>query len=166
MAGFLVDKELHKFAEKYIQPYDPALINPASIDLRLGHEFMHPLTQRTETIPDGGVYNLLGWHDVLAITYEHIIMPVRYVADLKLKTTPARRSINHTLAGWVDPGYKGKLTLTLFAVRSAVLVPKMRICQLVIYELDKVPERSYATVGHYMNQQHPTPAVSEENDDT
>lgn len=160
MARILVDRELHEFASKYIDPYNPALVNPASIDLCLGDEWFLPETNQHIK----GQLMLFPWKNVLGITLETLTLPVRYAADLKLKTTPARKGLNHSLAGWIDPGYIGKLTLTLFSSQRIVLEPGMRIAQIIVYELDRVPNKSYAEVGHYMYQTVPTPAVMEKND--
>lgn len=161
MARILVDSELRAFASKYIDPYNPALVNPASIDICLGDEWLLQDTDQREC----GTLMLFPWRSVLGVTKEHFIFTKRYAADLKLKTTPARMGLNHSLAGWIDPGYEGKLTLTLFSTRRVLLEPGMRIAQVIIYELDTVPDVGYDQVGHYMHQQAPTPAVKLEEKD-
>lgn len=158
MATLLVPPKLDGWAKASIRPYSRKLVNPASIDLRLGDRWLNPKTGTKHR----GRYRLGMGCSVLGITMEEITIRPGYAADLKLKTTPARLGINHTLAGWIDPGYVGKLTLTLYTIdRSALLVPGMRIAQIVVWQLDEEPEWNYADVGHYMYQEVPTLAVTE-----
>jgi dCTP deaminase len=154
----LVDYELLEFGKLYVEPFDPAQVNPASLDLRLGNEFVDMATGREYVLEPGERFYMHSGRGVLAITQEHITIPPTYAADLKMKTTPCRMGVNHSMAGWIDPGYAGQLTLTLDAMRDAVLVPGTRICQIIIYSLGKMPTKPYNVVGHYMGQTKPTPA--------
>jgi dCTP deaminase len=145
-----------------ITPFDPDLVNPASLDLRLGDTLLiesvespdlkpYPLGQHTEADP----YWLRPGQFVLGHTVEQFSIPTRISAQFLLKSSRAREGLNHLLAGYCDPGWHGSvLTLELHNVRqlhSVPLWPGMRIGQMVFHALDSVPGRSYAEVGRYCN---------------
>ncbi|HEY8022351.1 MAG TPA: hypothetical protein VIH93_14700, partial [Thermoanaerobaculia bacterium] len=50
---------------------------------------------------------------VLASTIEYVKIPRSVACDLKLKSTLGRLWINHSMAGWCDPGFEGNITLEL-----------------------------------------------------
>lgn len=177
----LVDADFIGWGVKHITPFYKENVNPASLDLTLGNawidlydESMHtgpvtlyPSSRFREMLYEikKAVHRLLfqpvPQHkptSILAITEEWIDLSDNMAADIKLKTTPARKGLNHTLAGWIDPGYEGRLTLTLHATQTVTLVPGQRVCQIIVYQLDDVPVRSYRKTGHYMYQTRPTPA--------
>lgn len=165
-------------------PYDERCVNPASYDLKIAPSYidMYDGSEHIATDDDPiviypasffrevlyeiqkrlfGLFGVSIRHKptaILALTVETIHIPPNMAADLKLKTTPARRGLNHTLAGWIDPGYTGKLTLTLHASKKVALQPGLRVCQVVVHRLEEDCQISYATVGHYMYQDSPTAA--------
>ena len=166
-----------------ISPFQHDNINPASIDLRLGaqwvdfeypaklifatHMILYPRTLRVELhntlcrwLPDG-----YAWRRptaLLAITWESVCMPDNVAGEVKLKTTPTRKGLGHPIADWVDPGYCGHLTLMLHAVKQIELRWQDKVCQLVMWPMDKAAAKPYRDTGHYMNQQWPTLAWDEE----
>lgn len=166
-----------------ISPFVYDHINPASIDICLGKEWLD-----VEYIEDG--YMLPGklWKPsssydfryrvmralfpkrmirnhrpsaVLAVSLEWIRIPNDMAAEVKLKTTPTRKGLGHPVADWVDPGFEGKLTLMLNAVRDIQLEPGQRICQLVLHKLSESVQVPYTAKGHYAGYQYPTPAYDE-----
>ena len=77
---------------------------------------------------------------VLASIYEYVELPDNIAAQLNGRSSIARLGLLvHTSAGWVDPGYKGHLTLEIFnANRVPVkLYPLMRVAQLTFFEMEK-----------------------------
>jgi dCTP deaminase len=138
-----------------IQPYDPALVNPASIDLRLGGEFINLETQlrlRTDEI------TIKPGQAILATTLEYIVMPSLYAGAVYLKSSMARLGLDHALAGWVDPGFHGELTLEFHSHRPVTLRKGQKVCQLVLYRLEAKPDRDYQITGRYNGQRGPTEA--------
>ena len=158
-----------------MRPYSPKLINPASVDLCLGGTYrdfynparIHPIRERIKLYPDYTAYKwinklcaMLG--DVpayptyiMAITYEFVKLPVNLAGEVKMKTTPTREGLAQVIADWVDPGFDGRLTLNLHAIKPVEIMYKERICQLVLTRVDG-ESRSYAEKGHYMYQHMPT----------
>lgn len=178
----LSDLEIISWAEQDgISPYFPEDINPASIDLRLGCDWidfedpkhkiqslsaitLYPRTLRVE------LHNMLcKWLPIrrkptaiLAITRQWIRMPSNVAGEIKLKTTPTRKGLGHPIADWIDPGYNGRLTLMLHAVKEIRLAYNQKICQLVLWPMNQAAYNPYAVHGHYMNQAVPMIAWDEE----
>lgn len=150
----LADHQLFKWAVENVDPFDVDCINPASIDLKLGDKFVDLETDRgfrayqnLIIIRPGDAY--------LATTLEYIKMPTNRVGVLYLKSSLARQGLDHALAGFVDPGFEGTLTMELHSHRPITLRPGQRIVQLVLYECYE-PSRSYN--GRYQGQKGPTRA--------
>lgn len=69
-----------------------------------------------------------------------------------LRSSAARAGWDHSFAGYVDPGYDGRLTLELRNVRSNIalpIYPGLQLVQLRIEQLAAVPERLYGQTGRY-----------------
>lgn len=148
----LADRQLHEWARENVNPYDPDCINPASIDLKLGGEFVDlELDKRFRS----NIITLSPGDAILATTLEYIKMPTNRVGVLYLKSSLARQGLDHALAGFVDPGFEGQLTMELHSHRPVRLRPGQRIVQLVLYECYK-PTRPYN--GRYQGQKGPTRA--------
>ena len=56
-------------------------------------------------------------------------------------------------AGWVDPGFKGRITLELYNANSLPIKLEVgrRICQLVFCKMDRDASRPYS--GKYQGQE-------------
>jgi dCTP deaminase len=167
----LPDHEIARYCEIYgmVEDYDPDLINPASLDVRLGPTIMVEVESRREleTLDIGchtqaDPYWLAPGEFVLGQTRELFNIPDDIAAQFVLKSSRAREGIEHLLAGFADPGFHGSvLTLELQNARrlhSVPLWPNMKIGQLVFYRLESRPTRSYAEVGHYNNNRRVMPS--------
>ena len=137
-----------------IDPFDPALVNPASIDLRIGSCVV------ALDMP-GGELNCMTidlWprKPILATTVEVVHLPDDIAGAVYLKSSWARRGLDHALAGWVDPGFCGQLTLELHSHRPLTIAPGSPVVQLVLMRLGEPTEMPYQ--GRYQNQRGPTRA--------
>lgn len=143
-----------------VAPFDEALVNPASLDVRLGDRLLiesaagpelvpYPLADHSQERP----YLLVPGQFVLAETLETFNIPGNLAAQFVLKSSRAREGIEHLLAGYIDPGFHGSvLTLELHNSRqlhSVAIWPGMRIGQIVFRRLAGVPLRSYRETGRY-----------------
>ena len=145
---------------------DPELqIQPASIDLRLGREFLefqrtnipciHPDSANevdeyvTETVVDEGEEFILHPGDfVLGTTVERLAVPDDLIARVEGRSSLGRLAVViHATAGIVDPGYRGQVTLELSNLGTApvALTPGMRISQVIFTELKTAADRPYGT---------------------
>jgi dCTP deaminase len=152
-------------------------VQPASIDLRLGPEFLefrrtnipciHPNSERevseyvSETYVDEGEEFILHPGDfVLGTTMERVEIPPDLLATVEGRSSLGRLAIViHATAGIVDPGYRGQITLELSNLGTApvALSPGMRVSQLIFTELKQPARRPYGEErgSKYQNQAGP-----------
>jgi dCTP deaminase len=157
-----------------IKPWDPSLVQPASVDLRLGDSFRvfhnHRVSaidlregppptlteQVTATREDGFVIH--PGEFCLGRTEEWVELPDDVVARIEGKSSLGRLGlIVHATAGFIDPGWKGTLTLELNNLTRVPikLYPGLLIAQLSFMALDKAAERPYGSEelgSHYQGQ--------------
>jgi dCTP deaminase len=153
-----------------VSPFQMEYINPASIDVRLGKNLMietpHEADLELIDISEYSKENPFLLHPgefVLAETFETFRIPERLSAQFVLKSSRAREGYQHLLAGWIDPGYRGRLTLEIKNIRRYHAIPlysEMRIGQLVFHEMSQVPVKSYAETGHYLDHDRVMPSVA------
>lgn len=147
-----------------VTPFDQSLVNPASLDVRLGSRIRIESATTTELIlldlekegwTERTPYLLRPGQFILAETIETFNIPNDVAAQFVLKSSRAREGIEHLLAGFADPGFHGSvLTLELHNSRQLHPVPiwpGMKIGQLVFYQMSQEPQVSYAIKGHYNN---------------
>ncbi len=152
----LVDWQLlDRIARGYIKidPYDPNLVQPNSVDIRLGNHFVwyrssgeviDPYDQdsvscgveeiRTDT------FVLNPGQFVLAETLECIELPDNIVATIEGKSSIARLGVTlHQTGGWIDAGFRGSITLEMANVNSrpVKVYAGMPIGQLVFYTTER-----------------------------
>lgn len=168
---------------------DPELqIQPASVDLRLDSQFIvynlshvaciDPRDQdsvqrytRTVTVPDGEAFVLHPGEFALGSTMEWVAIPPDLVARVEGRSSIGRLAVVvHATAGFVDPGFEGRITLELSNLgRVAVkLYPGMRISQLVFHTMSSPAERPYgpARGSKYWGQDRPeTSRIASDIDD-
>jgi dCTP deaminase len=154
----LVDWQLKKACEAgLIEPYDESLVNPSSIDIRIGTsamvdtEYGFTIYKDFESHTRENPYLLLPNECILVATMEKINLPAYYCAELKLKSSRAREGLNHALAGWIDNGYKGIITLELknnSQFREIPIYPGLKIGQVIIFNT-ALPDKPYE--GKYQN---------------
>ena len=126
-----------------VSPFDADLLNPASLDVRLGSNLLIELPSTTELVPYSIAecskekpYMLQPHEFVLAETLEEFKLPDCIAGQLALKSSRAREGIEHLLAGYIDPGYQGRLTLELQNARClhpVPLWPGLRFAQIVFH---------------------------------
>lgn len=157
---------------------DPELqIQPASVDLRLGREFLefqrtnipciHPNSEREvseyvdETVVEEDEEFILHPGDfVLGTTKERVEIPDDLLANVEGRSSLGRLAIVvHATAGVVDAGYRGQITLELSNLGTApvALTPGMRVSQLIFTELKTPAERPYGSErgSKYQDQRGP-----------
>jgi dCTP deaminase len=111
----------------------------------------------TDNYGDDG-YPMMPDQFLLASTVQEVWMPDDLVAQVNGKSSLGRLGLAvHITAGFIDPGFRGTVTLELKNVSHCVikLRPGMPICQLVFFQMTSPAERPYGTPGldsHYMDQ--------------
>jgi dCTP deaminase len=162
-----------------IEPFDPADVQPSSVDLhvdryfRTFHNARHPfidvkkamddLTELVEVESDEA-FILHPGEFVLGSTSEYVRLPHDLVARLEGKSSLGRLGLLiHSTAGYVDPGFEGHLTLELSNVANLpiTIYPGMKIGQISFFRLTSEAENPYGSgpVGSkYQGQRGPTPS--------
>lgn len=146
-----------------VDPFDDVMVQPASVDLKLGPSFRvfhnfrvpaidlaEPPTNLTELVEvgEGESFVIHPGEFVLGRTLEWVELPDDLVARIEGKSSLGRLGlIVHATAGFVDPGWKGTLTLEITNLTRVpiVLWPGKPIAQLSFMTLDRPAERPY---GH------------------
>ncbi|MFE0458115.1 dCTP deaminase [Kitasatospora sp. NPDC058965] len=180
----LSDKDIRHEIDKgrvVIDPFDPAMVQPSSIDVRLdrffrvfeNHRYPHidpaqeqpDLTRLVE--PEGDeAFILHPGEFVLASTYEVISLPDDVASRLEGKSSLGRLGLlTHSTAGFIDPGFSGHVTLELSNVATLPikLYPGMKIGQLCLFRLSSPSEHPYGSERYgsrYQGQRGPTPSRS------
>jgi len=157
----LCDKHLKIWAENGgVTPYDEHLVNPASIDLRLGPTYRVPVkTGQTYSWSDERYIPLSGLvispHAfVLCRSLEITVIPKDCAAKLFLKSTSGRGGLEHLHTGYRDPGFSGSWTFELTSLWPGCLrvFPQERLFQLTLETLSDNPEKNYEQTGRYCGQ--------------
>jgi len=154
----LSDQDIRELClQGLVDPFDEELINPASLDVRLGTRLLIEAAQSPELVPYTmeEPYLLVPGQFVLAETLEIFNLPDSICANFALKSSRAREGLSHALAGFADPGWHGsRLTLELHNIRqlhSVSIWPGMKIGQAIFHKLTQPPLKSYAVTGRYNN---------------
>jgi dCTP deaminase len=160
-----------------IRPYDPADLQPSSVDLHLDHSFRvfrnnrYPFIDVRQKQPDLTELLTIGADEpfilhpgefVLGQTLEWVELPTDLVARLEGKSSLGRLGLLiHSTAGYVDPGWKGNLTLELSNVANLpiALYFGMKIGQISFFRMTSPVERPYGSPSlgsKYQGQSEPT----------
>ncbi|HEX7661675.1 MAG TPA: dCTP deaminase [Pseudonocardiaceae bacterium] len=178
----LSDRDLRKEIEAgrlEIEPYDPALLQPSSVDIRLDRFFrVFNNTKYTHIDPairqddlttlveksDEEPFVLHPGEFVLGSTYERVAVPDDLAGRLEGKSSLGRLGLlTHSTAGFIDPGFNGHITLELSNVANLpiILWPGMKIGQLCLFQLTSAAEFPYGSAhagSRYQGQRGPTPS--------
>jgi dCTP deaminase len=161
-----------------IDPYDEALLQPSSVDVRVDRYFrvfrnnLYPyidvkveqeaLTELVEV--DDDPFVLHPGEFVLGSTLERVKLPDDLVARLEGKSSLGRLGLLiHSTAGFIDPGWDGHVTLELSNVANLpiTIYPGMKIGQLSFMELTEPASTPYGAAklgSKYQGQRGPTPS--------
>ncbi|MCX6451077.1 MAG: dCTP deaminase [Actinobacteria bacterium] len=164
-----------------VEPFEPAMVQPSSVDVRLDRFFrvfenhkysvidpsieQSELTREVECAPDEA-FILHPGEFVLASTYEVITLPDDIAARLEGKSSLGRLGLlTHSTAGFIDPGFSGHITLELSNVANlpVKLFPGMKIGQLCLIKLSSPAEHPYGSAlygSRYQGQRGPTASKS------
>ncbi len=155
----LIDRQIRSWGQSGgIKPFKAALINPASVNIRIGSVLMIEA-------PDGAMYDV----DISDCSFERpfLVDPGEFIlahslevftihenmeAEVCLRSSAARAGWDHLLAGYVDPGFIGAITLEFKNNRrfaALPVYPGQELCQLRISRLDERPDNHYGLTGRY-----------------
>ncbi|HEX2626518.1 MAG TPA: dCTP deaminase [Candidatus Limnocylindrales bacterium] len=176
----LSDRDIHAALDAgdiVIRPFERGDVQPASVDLRLDRKFRvfrnnrYPYIDLREPQPD--LTELLEIRDdepfilhpgefVLGQTLEWVEIPDDLLAHLDGKSSLGRVGLLiHSTAGYVDPGWKGTLTLELSNVANLpiALYFGMKIGQISFVRMTSKVDKPYGSPelgSKYQGQSEPT----------
>lgn len=147
----LVDWQIRKLAglNQGIRPFNEEQLNPASYNLRIGPNGLTESGRKIDLVegfevPPGGF--------ILTDVMEIVRVPPSHEAQVILRSSAARKGWDHALAGFVDPGYRGVLTLEFvncLQTRPLFIQTGMELVQLKFSFLNAIPEKDYSATGRY-----------------
>jgi dCTP deaminase len=164
-----------------LEPFEPAMIQPSSIDVRLDRFFRlfdnhkYPFIDPAEDQPEltrlvevdaDQPFILHPGEFVLGSTYELVSLPDDVAARLEGKSSLGRLGLlTHSTAGFIDPGFSGHVTLELSNVATLPikLWPGMKIGQMCFFRLSSPAEKPYGSSEYssrYQGQRGPTASRS------
>ena len=176
----LSDRTIRRLLEEGrigIDPYDEALLQPSSVDVRVDryfrvfHNARYPFIdvkqeqeELTELVEIDGErpFILHPGEFVLGSTLERITLPDDLVARLEGKSSLGRLGLLiHSTAGFIDPGWDGHVTLELSNVANLpiTIYHGMPIGQISFMRMDGPVERPYGSAelgSKYQGQSEPT----------
>lgn len=172
----LVDHEIEMLVgeQDIISPWDVAMLQPTSVDLRLGNLLLleNPVGSAqkfwaldiSDATEDRPAFLKPG-EFALAATQERLSLPADVSGELCLKSSAARTGLDHCLAGWIDCGYCGNPTLELknaLQHHAIPLWPGMPIVQVKLFR-HSVAANPYGKKrgSHYQGDSRPEPAWTE-----
>lgn len=129
---------------------------PASVDLTLGSHFQSPYSD----LPciSMNLYTMLPGECMLATTAERIEVADDMVARVEGKSSWGRKFLMvHSTAGFIDPGFRGQITLELTNLSQVTQVLPVggAIAQVSFHWLDQPAARPYGHPelnSHYQDQ--------------
>lgn len=164
-----------------LHPWDPAMVQPSSIDIHLDRFFrlfdnhkypvidpaadQSDLTRLVE-VPADGEFVLHPGEFVLGSTFEQVTLGNDVAARLEGKSSLGRLGLlTHSTAGFIDPGFSGHVTLELSntATMPIKLYPGMRVGQFCFFQLSSAATNPYgagASGSRYQGQRGPTASRS------
>lgn len=148
--------------QNLIYPTDEALINPASINVRMGNTFLVPVLDQEVmlgtkvkyekfTLRDNQYFTLEPYQFCLGVTMEFLQMPQRVAAFVQGRSSIGRIGLTVQNAGFIDPGFHGTITLELVnespcPINIPVGYP---VAQIVYFDCSRV---GIPYCGKYNNQ--------------
>lgn len=163
---FLPDHEIIAHGPSLVRPFNPECVEPASIDLHLSDELLVPNFAQVHEVDlakpprdfmdlvtigmDG--YRLEPGEFVLGVTEEKVTLPGNIVGKIEGKSSIGRLGlIVHVTAGFIDPGFKGPLTLEMVNLLRVpiILRPHRKICQVAFAYMNTNVNKPYN--GRYQN---------------
>ncbi|AJE34225.1 deoxycytidine triphosphate deaminase [Corynebacterium humireducens NBRC 106098 = DSM 45392] len=162
-----------------IEPFEPANIQPSSVDVRMDRFFrvfnnskythIDPKLQQDDLtslveVEEGEAFVLHPGEFVLASTLEKFTLPPNLAGRLEGKSSLGRLGLlAHSTAGFIDPGFSGYITLELSNVANLpmTLWPGMKVGQLALFRMSSPAEVPYGTGSlgsKYQGQRGPTPS--------
>lgn len=145
MSGILTGPEIRRqvtLGRIFVSPWNPELLNPASLDLRLGNTVriytkdaygVRHIDARVEAPTNAWTFEVFTLEpgELYLMHTEERISTNRFIPVLDGKSSIGRLGICvHLTAGYGDPGFDGQYTLEVTTVYPVQVYAGMRFCQM------------------------------------
>ena len=149
---------LVKEGKLVIKPFEPTLVQPATLDLRVGSKVLaSPLSaeihgmvvELTEKEPS---YKIHSGQMVGVLSYEKMELPLDICGRFGIRSTLARKGINAFGGLQLDPGWRGRLNLNLLNVGPEPIIISLHdpLFSVEFQKLEEPAEDGYS--GSYQDQ--------------
>jgi len=165
----LVDSQIRdeiKSGNLRIENFDEACVQPATYDLRIGPLIYSPSAPEPDKPIDisrnGGAHRIPAYGLAVLTTYETLYFPSDMVGRFGLKSGFARKGLFASTGPQVDPGYEGKLFVSVLNLTPAacVVTYKDTFLSIEFHKLDKRPDKTYA--GPHQGRKDISPEIIED----
>lgn len=141
--------------------YKEENVGPASVDLCLGEVKFYLRREQSfikvHYIDDKILFRPDNFY--LCSTEEYIRVPTTHCAFINMRSSLARKGLGHKMAGFIDPGFEGQVTLELETSIFLEVERGTRVVQIIYHKLSEETEKSY--IGKYLGQKGATEAYSQ-----
>jgi dCTP deaminase len=159
--GTLSDSQIRRLVESgklIVRPFEESLVQPASYDLRLGAKVLaSPLSAdilgaTVELSEKSPSYRVQSGQMIAVISAEWLELPLDMCGRFGIRSEFARRGLNAFGGLQLDPGFKGRLTMTLVNVgpEPITLTVSNPLFSVEFHSLDEPAESGYE--GIYQGQ--------------
>ena|SRR3984957_13496885 len=163
----LVDREIREAVRDgslVISKFSNDCVQPATYDLRIGEHIFVPTGDPSHPIDistNGSIYKLPPYGTAVLTTYEDLELPDTMAGRIGLKSGLARRGLFASTGPQIDPGFKGKLLVSVFNLTAASHIFTFLETFLTIefHTLREPPDNPYK--GEYQGKYTITPDVAE-----
>jgi dCTP deaminase len=148
----LTDSEIREAMEQQvlqIKPFEPKRLEPASYDLRAGRVLVArrgivDLSKEPLVLRHGE------WAEIESL--EVVELPLNMAATVGVRSSLTRRGLDWFSGPQIDPGYKGKIYISVFnaSVAPIDISYGMAFATLIFYRLSRDASRPYA--GKFQKQ--------------
>jgi len=165
----IVDRKIRELVESKeigIENFSNDCVQPASYDLRIGHlvyspSFIPP-DKPVDLTKNGGTYVLPPYGNAILMTYETLKLGPQMIGRFGLKSGYTRRGLIASVGPQVDPGFEGKLFISLLNLfpKSHMIKYKDPFLTMELHILEDIPEKTYQ--GPYQGLENIGPDILED----
>lgn len=122
---------------------------------------------KAKTIEFDDYYDIVPGAFLLAATNEYIKLSPKFSAFVQGRSSWARIGLGVEIAGFIDAGFEGTITLEVFNMSNNVIrvYKNQRICQMIFFRMESEPEIPYNIKESAKYNQQVEPEISRIYDD-
>ena len=147
----------HQRGELSIEPFSDASVQPASYDLRVGHQAAVASDKQVFDLRTVGFVSIKPGDFVIVSTHEKLALDAQHAGRFGLTSTYARKGLIATVGAQIDPGFRGRLFvgLTNLSAKPIALPHKDVFLTVEFHGLERAVQIPYA--GPYQDRDELAP---------